>query len=175
MGDPFQQKDRPDGSAQFLGRQKELVAWSAIAQFPSERGGTDFPGLDRHDHLHEFPPMPLNQFPGDGLTKEAIDVLVAHGLVGPVKRQIFPVSDARHQLYDSLKTLISDETVQAILMKSSALRPFFDTDRNKASSYLDPNIGVSPTKVRKVPWKSSQLAAPEGNRAVWQLPKSRPI
>ena len=44
------------------------------------------------------------------------------------------------QLYDSLKTLISDKDVQAILMKSPALRPFFDTNRNKASSYLDPNI-----------------------------------
>ena len=44
------------------------------------------------------------------------------------------------QLYDSLKTLISDKDVKAILMKSPALRPFFDTNRNKASSYLDPNI-----------------------------------
>jgi hypothetical protein len=44
------------------------------------------------------------------------------------------------QLHDSLKKLISDEKVKAILMQSPALRPFFDTDPKKASSYLDPNV-----------------------------------
>lgn len=44
------------------------------------------------------------------------------------------------QLHDSLKMLISDKDVKAILMKSPALKPFFDTDPKKASSYLDPNV-----------------------------------
>ena len=44
------------------------------------------------------------------------------------------------QLHDSLKKLISDQSVKTILMQSPALRPFFDTNRNKAPSYLDPNI-----------------------------------
>ncbi|MDH5346271.1 MAG: hypothetical protein OEW13_00065 [Nitrospira sp.] len=44
------------------------------------------------------------------------------------------------QLHDSLKKLISDQSVKTILMQSPALRPFFDTNRNNAPSYLDPNI-----------------------------------
>lgn len=44
------------------------------------------------------------------------------------------------QLHDSLKMLISDKDVKDILMKNPALKPFFDTDRTKASSYIDTNI-----------------------------------
>jgi hypothetical protein len=44
------------------------------------------------------------------------------------------------QLYDSLQELINDSHVKDILMKSPAIKPFFDADAKKAPSYIDPNV-----------------------------------
>jgi hypothetical protein len=44
------------------------------------------------------------------------------------------------QLCNSLKRLISDKHVKDILMQSPALKPFFDSDQRKASSYIDTNV-----------------------------------
>ena len=44
------------------------------------------------------------------------------------------------QLYHSLQKLINDRHVKDILMKSPAIRPFFDADAKKAPSYIDPNV-----------------------------------
>lgn len=44
------------------------------------------------------------------------------------------------QLCNALKQLIDDEGTRQILMKSPALRPFFDNQPGKATSYVDPNV-----------------------------------
>jgi hypothetical protein len=44
------------------------------------------------------------------------------------------------QLCESLKTLINDNEVKGILMKSPVIKPFFDADPGKAPSYVDPNL-----------------------------------
>ncbi len=44
------------------------------------------------------------------------------------------------QLYHSLQKLINDSHVKDILMKSPAIKPFFDADAKKAPSYIDPNM-----------------------------------
>lgn len=44
------------------------------------------------------------------------------------------------QLCDSLKELIVDPEVRALLEQSPVLKPFFDAQAGKAPSYIDPNI-----------------------------------
>ncbi len=44
------------------------------------------------------------------------------------------------QLFESLNTLISDKDIKTFLAQSPALKPFFDGDKKKAPSYVDPNM-----------------------------------
>jgi hypothetical protein len=44
------------------------------------------------------------------------------------------------QLHHSLQMLINDRQVKDLLMKSPAIRPFFEADAKKAPSYIDPNV-----------------------------------